>query len=37
MFFDWLHDVLITIALTALVLASLVITCAALHPPRPPR
>ncbi|MEU4765035.1 hypothetical protein AB0H12_17425 [Actinosynnema sp. NPDC023794] len=36
MLFEWLFDVLITILITVLVLASLVITCAALNPPRGP-
>jgi hypothetical protein len=36
MLFEWLFDVLITIFITVLVLASLVITCAALNPPRGP-
>ncbi len=37
MLFEWLLDVLITVLITVLVLASLVITCAALIPPRGPR
>ncbi|MFD1150457.1 hypothetical protein [Saccharothrix hoggarensis] len=37
MFFEWLLDVLVTGFLTVVVLVSLVITCAALHPPRGPR
>lgn len=37
MFFEWLLDALITTALVVLVLVALVISCAALHPPRPPR
>ncbi|MER5264092.1 hypothetical protein ABTZ99_18670 [Actinosynnema sp. NPDC002837] len=36
MLFEWLFDVLITTLITVLVLASLVITCAALNPPRGP-
>jgi hypothetical protein len=36
MLFEWLVDVLITVFLTVVVLASLVITCAAIYPPRGP-
>ena len=37
MLFEWLLDALVTSGLTVLVLAALVITCAALHQPRPRR
>ncbi len=36
MLFEWLVDVLITTLMTVAVLASLVITCAAMYPPRGP-
>lgn len=37
MVFEWLLDALVTTALTALVVGALVISCAALNPPRGPR
>lgn len=36
MLFEWLVDVLITTFMTVAVLVSLVITCAAMYPPRGP-
>jgi hypothetical protein len=36
MFFEWILGALVNVFTTVLVLAALVITCAALYPPRPP-